>query len=113
MGSIPAGVSISNPLGHMVEAETDNCAWPVTAPITDEWFSYSVRGEVTDVYQSTAYSGGYYDVKQSYWEDGAPKQLGNLPRLPAIIYGGKRGQDAEYQVTQITANTGIATVKDR
>jgi len=41
-GSIPAGVSISNPLGHMVEAATDNCSLPIT-PITDEWFSYSPR----------------------------------------------------------------------
>jgi RHS repeat-associated protein len=104
-GSIPSGVSISNPLGHIVEAETDNCAWPVTAPITDEWFSYSARGELTDVYESTAHSGGYYDVKQSYWEDGAAKQLSNLPGLPSITYG---GLDGEGRVTTVTASTGIS-----
>lgn len=37
----------------IVEAETDNCgAWPPT-PVVDEWFSYSARGELTDVYEST------------------------------------------------------------
>jgi RHS repeat-associated protein len=118
MGSIPAGVSISNPLGHMVEAETDNCAWPVTAPITDEWFSYTARGEVSDVYQSTPHSRGYYDVKQSYWEHGLPKQLSGLPGLPAITYGGTIsntaynppvstiGLDGEGRVTQVTASAG-------
>jgi len=93
----------------MVEAETDNCTLPIT-PITDEWFSYSARGEVTDVYESTAHSGGYYDVKQSYWEDGALKQLSNLPGLPAITYGGTNGLDGEGRVTQVTAGTGISPV---
>jgi hypothetical protein len=35
LGSIPNGISISNPYGRMVEAETDNCSVPLT-PITDE-----------------------------------------------------------------------------
>jgi len=112
LGSIPAGVSISNPIGRMVEAETDTCASPITSAsiMTDEWFSYSARGEVTDVYESTKHSGGYYDVKQTYWESGAPKQLSNLPGLPAITYGGAGGTiglDGEGRILQVTAGTGL------
>jgi len=48
-------------------------------------------------------------VKQSYWEDGASKQLSNLPGLPSITYG---NLDGEGRVTQVTASTGISPVNN-
>jgi len=38
-------------MGRLVEAVTDTCAFPITQSsiITDEWFSYTARGEVSDV----------------------------------------------------------------
>jgi len=74
-GTKPAGVTVSNGLGRLAEAETDNCsAWPPT-PITDEWFSYSNRGETTDLWQSSPHSGGYYHNVVTYWANGLPNVL--------------------------------------
>jgi hypothetical protein len=77
LGSIPAGVSVSNVMGRLAEAETDTCAWPVTQSsiITDEWFSYTARGEISDVYESTLHSGGYYHANGTYWANGVLNQL--------------------------------------
>ena len=70
IGSRPSGVTVTNGLGRMVEAETDNCgAWPPT-PITDEWFSYTSRGELTNFWELTPHSGAYYNSAVSYWANG-------------------------------------------
>jgi len=77
LGSRPTGVSVSNVLGRLVEAETDTCAWPITQStiIADEWFSYTARGEASDLYESTPHSGGYYHTAATYWANGAVNQL--------------------------------------
>jgi RHS repeat-associated protein len=56
-----------------------------SSKITDLGFSYSPRGEVADVYESTPNSGGYYHVAGSYWENGLPKQLSGVG-LPTLTY---------------------------
>jgi RHS repeat-associated protein len=69
-GSKPSGVTVTNGLGRLVEAETDNCsAYPPT-PITDEWFSYTNRGEVSNFWESTPHSGGYYNTAATYFANG-------------------------------------------
>src|SRR5213078_1604701 len=101
------GQSMLNAKGRLAEAY--NCFSPCSSAVSVLGFSYSERGETKDTYQSTAHSGGYYDVKQSYWEDGAPKQLSNLPGLSAITYGGTIGTvglDGEGRITKVTAGTG-------
>jgi hypothetical protein len=51
----------------MVEAETDNCADTQNDPtFTDEWFSYNVRGDQTDAWESTPNSGGWYHMANTY-----------------------------------------------
>ena len=105
LGTIPSGVSVSNKLGHLVEAETDTCAWPITQSsiITDEWFGYSVRSEISDLYQSTPHSGGYYHLSQTYWPNGAPNVLGNnIVGLPAFTYGA----DGEGRTSTVSASSG-------
>jgi RHS repeat-associated protein len=78
IGSRPSGVTVTNGLGRLVEAETDNCgAWPPT-PITDEWFSYSNRGDVTNFWESTPHSGAYYNMAGTYWANGVLSSL-NTP----------------------------------
>jgi RHS repeat-associated protein len=57
------------------------------AKTTDLAYSYSNRGEVTDVYSSTPSSGGYYHLAKAYWENGALKSLGGIPSVPTISYG--------------------------
>jgi RHS repeat-associated protein len=78
LGTIPSGVSVSNKLGHLVEAETDTCASPITqsSMLTDEWFGYTSRGETSDTYESTPHSGAsYYHSASTYWANGALDQL--------------------------------------
>jgi RHS repeat-associated protein len=77
LGSRPSGVSLANALSRLAEAETDTCAWPITQSsiITDEWFSYTARGEVSDLYESTPHSGGYSHSAATYWANGAANQL--------------------------------------
>lgn len=69
LGQRPSGVTVNNGMARVVEAETDDCLSPF-APITDEWFSYSPRGEVATFYESTPHSGGYYTASATYWANG-------------------------------------------
>jgi RHS repeat-associated protein len=113
-GTRPTGITVNNSLGRMVEAETDNgTAWPPTTAsiITDEWFSYSPRGEITDVYELTPHSSGYYHTTAAYWPTGALETLSGIPGVPAINYGASgAGLDGEGRVTQVTAASGTNPV---
>jgi len=101
---------LTNTLGRLIEAATDKCDNTGDAIITDEWFSYTARGELSTVYESTPHSGGYYQVNQTYWPHGVPFQLSQLSGLPTISYGGTIGTtvgiDGEGRVTQVTASSG-------
>jgi RHS repeat-associated protein len=105
LGAKPSGITVNNGLGRMVEAETDTCASPITQSsiITDEWFSYSARGELTDTYESTLHSGGYYHVTQGYWANGAMSSLSsNITGLPNQTYG----VDSMGRTSTVSASTG-------
>jgi hypothetical protein len=52
------GANMANAKGRLAEAYTT--ASGQTSKLTDLGFSYSARGEVTDAYQSTPHSNGYY-----------------------------------------------------
>jgi RHS repeat-associated protein len=108
------GWNLRNLAGHPVEAVTDTCA---SAPITDEWFSYSPRGELTDLYESTPHSGGYYHTQASYWPTGTINSLSALtsnstPLFPTVYYGASDGSglDSEGRVTKVTAASGTNPV---
>ncbi|HTD23757.1 MAG TPA: RHS repeat-associated core domain-containing protein [Terriglobales bacterium] len=106
-----AGTPMANAKGRLATAVTcpnsGTCNW-----ITWEFFSYSPRGELTDIYSTTPNAAGAYHLTQSYWEHGLPKQLSGLPGLPAVTYGGTTGLDGEGRVTQVTASTGISPVNN-
>lgn len=99
-----------NTKGRLASAGT--CSNPTCAGpwITAEDFSYSARGDLTDIYELTPNSGGWYHVTQTYWPHGAPSQLSGLPGLPTISYGGTIGStvglDGEGRITQVTASSG-------
>jgi hypothetical protein len=59
-------------------AEAYTCFSPCTTKLTDVGFSYTVRGQVSDVYQSTPHSGVYYHVNETYWANGVMNQLSGL-----------------------------------
>ena len=104
-----AQISIANPKGRLVRAYTE--FRPYTAVTADEAFSYSARGETTDMYEWTPHAGSTYHLTQTYWEHGAPKVLNSgLAGLPTITYGGTIGStiglDGEGRFTQVTAASG-------
>jgi RHS repeat-associated protein len=87
-GLFTAPGTISNGVGRLVEAETDNCTvYPPTAAISysDEWFSYDAKGNITDEWERTQHSGGYYHVAATWF---ANKQLASLgiPGLGTVTY---------------------------
>ncbi len=99
-------VAMSNAKGRMAEAYT--CTGTCTSKITDEGFSYSARGEMTDVYESTPHSSGYYHVSATYWAHGALASLIGIPSVPTLYYGASNGAglDGEGRVTQVNASSG-------
>ena len=106
------GGAMTNSKGRLAEAYT--CTTCPGTKLTDLGFSYTNRGEVSDVYESTQHSSGYYHLTQSYWPHGAPNVLSGVPGLPMITYGGTIGStvglDGEGRITQITASTGTNLV---
>ncbi len=110
--SYPTGVTVSNGKTRMVEAQTFNTS-NLSTFVTDEFFSYSPRGETTDVYEATPHSGSgvYYHTTASYWPTGALKSLGGIPSVPTIYYGANgTGLDGEGRYTQVTAASGTNPV---
>jgi hypothetical protein len=105
LGSIPTGVSISNTMGRVAEAETDTCASPITqaSMITDEWFSYDADGRLTDVYEKTPNSGGYYHTVASYWANGALNTLNGAPGLNGWTFA-PDGEGRPYSATYGSSN---------
>ncbi len=80
--SSASGFNLSNTKGRLAEAYTG----PSNNKTTDLVFSYSARGELTDVWESTPNSGGYYHSQASYWANGALASLGGLPGMPTVNY---------------------------
>ncbi len=92
-------VPLNNTASRLVEAYTG----PATAKITDIFYSYSARGEVTDVYQSSPNSGGFYHVNASYWPNGVQNTLNaNLSGLPSWTYS----VDGEGRWTAVADSNG-------
>jgi RHS repeat-associated protein len=71
------GVVMTNALGRVAEAYTAPTAAGNKA--TDEGFSYTARGEISDVYQSTPNSSGYYHTNATYFANHALETLTGVP----------------------------------
>src|SRR5262249_16005995 len=69
--------------GRLAEAYTGSSG----SKTTDVAVCYSVRGEVTDVYESTPHSGGYYHTTAAYFANGALSSLGGIGSQYAYSYG--------------------------
>lgn len=78
------GQMMANPKGRLVEAYTATCS--TCSKITDEGFSYSARGELSNLYESTPHSGGYYSVPLTYWENGLTKTVGPFLGIGQVGY---------------------------
>ncbi len=112
----PSGVTVTNTLARQAEAYTDNCA---SGKLTDEWFGYDADGHLSDFYESTPHSGGYYHTSASYWANGAIDSLSALTAsstaiFPTIYYGASAGTglDGEGRVTKVSAASGTSPVSN-
>ncbi len=80
-------VPMANAKGRLAEAYTGSgTSCPIATKITDVGISYSARGEVIDVYESTSHSSGYYHVSASYWPHGLLNQLTSNLSRPAYDF---------------------------
>ncbi len=106
------GSSMANAKTRLAEAYTSNSTSCPGTKIVDEGFSYSARGEIADVWESTPHSGGWYHVNATYWANGALNVLNGgaspLSGLPAITYGysGGTGMDGKGRITKVAAASG-------
>jgi RHS repeat-associated protein len=98
----PAGSTFANIAGRMSEAYVNQCNGANNIS-SDEWFSYSPRGENTDVYESTPHSGGFYHTTVSFWPNGALESLGGVGQQSAYTYA-LDGEGRPYSVTQGSTN---------
>lgn len=94
------GQSMTNAKTRAAEAYTATCQTCTKA--TDEGFSYSARGELTDIYEKTPNSGIYYHLAKTHWENGIIKTISGLPRDPTITYG----PDREGRWKTVSASSG-------
>jgi YD repeat-containing protein len=90
--------TMANTLGRLAEAYTGSAS----SKTTDLGFSYTTRGEVATVYQSSTHSGGYYQIAASYW---APQGLldtlnPNMTGMPTWTYT----PDGEGRVNTVSAS---------
>jgi RHS repeat-associated protein len=74
------GITMVNTSGRLAEAYTSPNNG--VTKVTDEGFSYTVRGEVSDVYESTPNSGGYYHTNATYFANGALDVLSGITGGP-------------------------------
>jgi len=103
-------VTVVNGKTRTVEAQTVNTS-NLSVAVTDEFFSYSPRGELTDVYESTPHSGGYYHTTTSYWPTGALKALNGIPGVPTIYYGGSTGAGLDAEGRIVYSQSGMPYLK--
>ena len=108
-------VAMANAKGRLAEAYTGSgTSCPIASKATDIGLTYSARGEVAGVYESTPHSSSYYYVGASYWAHGLINQLtSNITSLPTLSYGGSggvSGLDGEGRLLQVTASSGQSPV---
>jgi RHS repeat-associated protein len=102
------GVAMVNTLGRLAEAYTspDNGV----TKITDEGFSYTARGEASDVYESTPNSNGYYHTTASYFANGALNTLTGVPGNSGSPWTyGLDGKGRPFSATESSSNNMVSS----
>jgi RHS repeat-associated protein len=95
-------VVMTGTVGRLAEAYTTAGGSGATK-ITDIGLSYDVTGVVTDVYESTPNSGGFYHVAATLYPNAVVHTLQMTPAvLPTFTYG----LDGQGRVATVSASTG-------
>jgi RHS repeat-associated protein len=107
IATTPSPTAMVNAAGRLAEAYTATCQ--TCAKLSDVGFSYSVRGEVSDIYQATSHSSGYYHLNEVYWANGVPSQLSGNLGVPTLNYGvdgeGRSNSASTSSLTLVSGTT--------
>ena len=71
--------------------------------ITDEGFLYTTRGELSDVYQWSTNSGGWYHTTATYVADGTASSLTGIPGVAGFTFG----QDGKGRINNISFGSTV------
>jgi hypothetical protein len=89
-------------------------AGPSTAKLTDTGYCYSKRGDLTDVFEVTSHSGGYFHTQATYWPDGSINTLSGVPGIstaftytPAYAWGNTVTGPGGTLISGVTSNNGV------
>jgi RHS repeat-associated protein len=96
------GQAMANAKGRLAEAVTCTSPCAPSNVLTDLGFSYDALGNVSDTYESTPHSGGYYHLSSTYWPNDLLHTLGGLPGLPVFTFL----PDSEGRISVINASVG-------
>jgi RHS repeat-associated protein len=100
------GQAVHNAKNRLAEAYTATCS--TCTKITDIGYSYTATGNVSDLYNSSAHSGGYYHLTSTYWPNGNLDTLSGLPGLPVLTYG-VDGKGRGYSVTASSGQDPVSS----
>ncbi len=96
--AIVDSAAMANGGGRLVEAYSTTG----TGKLTDLGFSYTKRGEVSDTYEMTPHSGGYFHLSASYFSNGQLNTFGSAGFPVSLTYN----VDGEGRPWKINASTG-------
>jgi RHS repeat-associated protein len=99
----------STPMSYAKSRLAEAYTGTSTSKTTDLDFSYTTRGEVAGVYQSSPHSSGYYNIGATYW---APQGLLDVltPNMGSSIPIWTYAPDGEGRVNTVSANSGTNPV---
>jgi RHS repeat-associated protein len=79
-------------------------------PVTDELFSYTSRGEPSDLYLSTPNSNGYYHTFATYYPNGQLSTLGGLSNNTFEFFLDSKGRPSSSSVLQGATQQLVSSV---
>lgn len=103
----PAGVTILNGKGRIVEAYTNSACDGHGSIVTDEWFSYDDDGRTIEVWEKTPNSGGYYQTAAGYALNGALTSITGVPgnsTYTITLDSNGRPDSSKYGTTVVASN---------
>lgn len=80
----PSGITVTNGYERLVNANVvSDCSGNT---VSDEWFSYDADGRMTDMWESTPHSGGYYHTTVVYDANGTVTSISGIPGYSALTF---------------------------
>ncbi len=101
------GAVMTNVLGRLAEAYTAPTS--TGTKVTDEGFSYTPRGEISDVYQWSTNSNGWYHTTATYFANHALNTLSGIPGQSTWTYS-LDGKGRPYSAIQGASTNMVSSV---